>query len=294
LQNRKANDDFLMSRKNDYVFKRVFGDERNKDILISLLNAVLVETVVDVTLLNPEFRSDMLEEKLGILDVKVKTNYNAYIDVEIQLNPTIAFEKRILYYWSKLYSEVLKKGDSYDKLEKTISISILDYNRISDRQLHHRFMLFDRESQILLTDVMEIHYLELRKLKSISKDDFESGDLSHLEQWMYFIATDDREVLEMLSKKNKDIKHAYDIVDIMSKSEVDRRAYEAREASVHLEATIKEGYYSLGYGEGIEQGEEKTKFIIVKNALSKGLTVEDISDITGVPLDEVKRISTLK
>lgn len=53
---------FLMSRKNDYVFKRIFGDPRNKSILISFLNAILIETIVDVEILNPELKREHLED----------------------------------------------------------------------------------------------------------------------------------------------------------------------------------------------------------------------------------------
>jgi predicted transposase/invertase (TIGR01784 family) len=302
-------DDFLMSRKNDYVFKRLFGDENNKDILLALLNSILRENIVDVQILNPEFAIEFEEDKLGILDVKARTDSGTFIDIEIQLSRTIAFEKRILYYWSKLYSGVLKKGDPYDKLEKTVSICIVDYLRFSDNLLHHQFYIYDTEASIRLTDILEIHFLELKKLEKLNTLDFTEtksiDELTPMEQWLTFIATDDRRVLKMLSEKNKEIKKAFELVDVMSQSEVDRRAYEAREASLHYEATIKQGYYKLGREEGKaegkeegreegkEEGKEEIALKVVRNALSKGFTPEEVADITGISVDEQKRLMNL-
>ncbi len=66
-------DDFLMSPKNDFVFKMLFGDERNTDILISFLNSVLKDRIEDVILLNTELKKEYIEDKHGILDVRAIT-----------------------------------------------------------------------------------------------------------------------------------------------------------------------------------------------------------------------------
>jgi predicted transposase/invertase (TIGR01784 family) len=185
-------DSFLMSRKNDYVFKRIFGDERNKHLLVELLDAVLDETVEDVTILNPEFHKESVDERFGILDVKARTSMGTYIDIELQINPTEAYDKRILYYWAKLYSEQLKKGRGYHTLEKTIAISLVDYTVFKDQHLHHKFVLADVQKDVQYTDLIEFHFLELRKLDTFTKEALESGNMMALEEWLYFIATDDR------------------------------------------------------------------------------------------------------
>lgn len=304
LTNLQRRDGFLMSRKNDYVFKRVFGDERNAVILVDFINAVIDEDVVDVTILNPEFRRETTESHFGILDVKARTSEGTFIDVEIQLNQTLAYDRRILYYWSRLYSEQLKKNEEYDKLEKTIAISIVDYMAFSDGQLHHRFMLMDKQSGIQFTDVIEIHFLELKKLPIFSKRAIENGEMDILDQWLYFIGTESQEVIEMISKKNSTIKYAYEIVDHMSKDALERRAYEARETMLHEEATRVKGAYLKGVADGKEQGKIEGREVgreegykqamlgIAKSMKARGDSVASIMAITGLSEAEVEALTS--
>jgi len=110
MQNNIIEEEFIMSPQNDYVFKRIFGDERNKDLLISFLNAVLVENISDVELLNTELKKEHMQDKYGILDIKAKTDLGIFVDVEIQVINTSTMPKRTLYYWAKMYTEQMAPG----------------------------------------------------------------------------------------------------------------------------------------------------------------------------------------
>jgi hypothetical protein len=116
----------LMSPKNDFVFKSIFGDEKNKDILSAFLSAVMGIKKVeleDLQLVNLELQREFLEDKLGILDVRVKLKDGTDIDIEIQLSYTKYMAERSLYYWSKMYTSNIKKGDIYSKLGKVVTIN---------------------------------------------------------------------------------------------------------------------------------------------------------------------------
>ncbi len=76
MSNRIIDDGFIMSRKNDFVFKRIFGDTRNKSVLIDFLNAVLTEEIDDVEILNTELKREHLEDKQGIFKSFTKCFYN--------------------------------------------------------------------------------------------------------------------------------------------------------------------------------------------------------------------------
>ena len=96
-------------------------------------------------------------------------NMEKYIDIEIQILPTDYMAERSLFYWSKMYTSQIASGDTYDKLKKCIAINILDFIRIPIDKIHNTFHLYEDETEHKLTDVLEIHYLELPKLKEKSK-----------------------------------------------------------------------------------------------------------------------------
>jgi predicted transposase/invertase (TIGR01784 family) len=264
----------------------LFGDERNTDILISFLNSVLKDRIEDVILLNTELKKEYIEDKHGILDVRAITDRGINIDIEIQLLNTKYMPERTLYYWAKMYIEQLKSGDKFSKLKKTITINILDFESLPIEKFHSSFHIIEDETGIKLTDVMEVHFLEMPKL-------YENGKLDEndsLTQWMMFLESKSREVLEMLSEKNNEIKKAYSILQVMSKDKEARALYLAREMAIHDEATRIEEAEERGKIEGIKEGLKEGSISIAKNLISIGLSEEDIIKATGLSKDEIKRI----
>ena len=140
-----SSNNFILKPKNDYVFKKIFGDERNKDILIAFLKAVLKIDIEDVQILNSELPKDNLADKKSILDIRATIDNNVEIDVEIQVARTIYMPQRSLYYWSKIYCEQLESGEKYNKLKKTVCINILDLNTLDTKKYHSMFKLKENE-----------------------------------------------------------------------------------------------------------------------------------------------------
>ena len=126
------NDNFIMQPKVDYCFKALMKD---KDILKSFLSAVLnidISEIESVELLPTELHRLSKEDKLGILDVRVYMNSKEQIDMEIQIAYFEFWKERSLFYLSKMYTEQLKSGDDYNKLDKCIHIGILNFNLFDD------------------------------------------------------------------------------------------------------------------------------------------------------------------
>ncbi|MGL5152770.1 MAG: Rpn family recombination-promoting nuclease/putative transposase [Clostridium sp.] len=139
------NNSFSMKVKNDYVFKRIFGDENNKDILIDFLKAVLKVNINDIEILNSELSKENITDKKSILDIRATIDKNINIDIEIQVARTGYMPQRSLYYWAKLYSEQLKISERYGKLKKTICINILDFNTLDTKKYHSVFKIKEDE-----------------------------------------------------------------------------------------------------------------------------------------------------
>ena len=96
-----------ISPRIDIAFKKIFGVEENKDLLISLINSIVSndDQVADVTLLNPYNPKNFKQDKLSILDIKAKGADGKRFNIEIQISDEADYDKRALYYWAKLYTE---------------------------------------------------------------------------------------------------------------------------------------------------------------------------------------------
>lgn len=280
------NDGFIMSPKNDFVFKLLFGDEKNKDLLIELLNAILKmphDELEDVELINTELLREFVEDRKGILDVRAKTKNGEHIDIEIQVLYTEYMAERTLFYWSKMYNGQIKSGDTYDKLEKCITINIVDFKCIEINKLHTSFHITEDETNQKLTDVLEIHYLELPKLFD---DNIPKNENEPIIQWMMFLQARNKEVFEMLAEKNEKIRKAYNILESISKDDKARAAYESREAELHDQMTRLKSAKEEGIKEGIKEATIKN----AKNFLAMGLDVDMVAKGTGLSVEEVQSI----
>lgn len=112
--------------KVDYAFKRVFGHERNRDILISLVNAVLLRSlgrpIIEVAILNPFSNKDAEDDKSFVLDIKARDDSGRMFNVEMQVLTPAEIRERLLYYWAGIFIEQLTAGEKFKELKPTISI----------------------------------------------------------------------------------------------------------------------------------------------------------------------------
>jgi predicted transposase/invertase (TIGR01784 family) len=234
-----------MSPKIDFAFKLIFGDKKHTDITIAFLSAVLKvarEELAEIEIINSELLREFKEDKKGILDVRVKTRDHQQINIEIQILPTDFMPARSLFYWSKMFTSQIRAGDTYDQLKKCVAINIVDFKCTPLNQLHSCYHIMEDTSGHRLTELLEVHFMELPKL--VEKD-IERNEDDPVVQWMTFIDSQSQEVMEMLAQKNQDIGRAFDLLQIISQDQNKRMAYEARQAEIMdqrtriLEATRK-------------------------------------------------------
>ena len=122
MENKKE----LLKVTNDYVFKRIFGQKGNEDITRGFLKAVTKLEYNNIDLEDtPILESSLIENKMGILDVKVVASKENNIEMQVTKSEYIA--ERILWYWSKLYAWSIEKGEGYNSTKKAICILIADF-----------------------------------------------------------------------------------------------------------------------------------------------------------------------
>ncbi|MFR5115093.1 Rpn family recombination-promoting nuclease/putative transposase [Turicibacter sanguinis] len=275
----------LLPPKMDFVFKRIFGNENHPNVLISFLNAVLtpVDPIKSVIVKDTTIEKSHLEDKYSRLDVKAITNKGEHINIEIQLKDEYNMIKRSLYYWSKLYEGQLENGENYQKLSRTICINLLDFNLLNHDKFHSVYRLKDCETDEELTDVMELHFIELKKMKDVNRVEEVK---TKLEAWLYFINQPDSELVQELEKVEVEIKEAKAELVRLSGDRKERERYEKRRESRLNEVS------ALSYAEekGIQKGVKQEKIEIAKNLVQKGLDDDFILETTGLTLAEVKGI----
>lgn len=278
----------LLNPKIDFVFKKIFGSEEHPEILISFLNAVLkpIKPIVSVNIKNSDLEKDYIEDKFSRLDVKAVTSNNEIINIEIQLKNEYNMIQRSLYYWSKLYEEQLTEGDRYDKLCRTVCINILDFRYLKNDRFHNGYRLKEIETNEELTDLEEIHFIEIPKLKKFEKVE-EVVDL--LEGWVEFLRDPESEVIRKLEMSNKEIREAKDELYRLSRNSKERELYYMREKSLKDEISALANAEEKGMQKGLEQG-MKEKAIEIAKSLLDILDVETIALKTGLPIEEIENL----
>ena len=280
-----------LSPKNDLVFKLIFGNRENADILRGFLQNILdlPESEYDyIEFTNTHLQPDTPEEKLGILDVKLYTKNKNVIDIEIQVWPVPGLQKRILFYTSRMITEQVKRGDPYDKIQKAISIVITDYHMVKDSDnYYNKYTLYDKKNKSQFTDILEIVTLELQKHPT-------NSDQSGLWDWLQFIKGKTEEEWKMPAERNPQIKQAVAFVRKLSEDEIVKQQAEAREKAEwdhawRMESATKMGL-EKGMQQGLVQGLEQERNSIAKNALNMGFSIEDISKLTGLNRDEIEKL----
>ena len=281
---------YILSPKNDYVFRLLFGDDGNEDLLASLLSSILHEEIEHVVVKNPYILKLFSEDKEAILDIKAAINSKKLVDIEIQLWKSPTLMSRILFYWARLYASQIKQGNDYSVLQKTISILILDDLIHSSVDYHARTRLHDCKQHITLTDMIEVHVLELPKLHNLIEQDKSNTLL----QWMLFFNAQTREELIMVSEANPVIKKATDLLMTMSRDEETRLMYEAREEYLLGRQIEIQGAKGEGREEGREKGKiegrENERKDIAMKLIEEGMNDEFIGKITGLDIAVIRSL----
>ncbi|UTC66437.1 MULTISPECIES: Rpn family recombination-promoting nuclease/putative transposase [unclassified Treponema] len=292
---------FKITLRNDYAFKRVFGVEENKDVLQDFLECILdipPETIADLELLDKEFHKELLNEKLGILDIKLRLKDETFIDIEIQNRWHFDFPERTLYYWSKMYNEGVKQGQDYTKLPKCITINLIGKGFNKNKRLHNRYFILEQETKEPLVSKLEIHILNLEKARLLKESQCKDDKTKRLLNWLKFIETDDPEVRKMLAETSKVMAKANDKIIIMEMSPRDKWLYDARMKYEHDRASC----ISEGYREGILDGEIKgrqegfadgsyQKALETAAAFKKlGIDIDKIAQGTGLSIKEIQAL----
>ncbi len=283
----------LLDPKIDFIFKNIFGNKTSSNILISLLNAILGykkegKKITEITIDDSFIKKENIDDKFAILDIKATLNDGTRVNIEMQIVDQYDMKKRSLYYLSRLYSEQLKQGDEYRKLNGAIGINILNFNLLNNDRYHNHYLFKENETNEIYTDLMQIHIIELPKF---NKNLNEIKD--ELESWVEFLKEPSTEVVNMLSKQVPEIIEAFEVLKVVSSNEETRRDAEIRIKAMSDKASSLAGAKEEGLQQGIEQGVQQGLYFVAENMLKNKIDLNIIRIATGLSIEEIEEIKKI-
>ena len=328
-QNNEEQD--LLDIKNDYVFKRTFGYKGDEEVTKVLLRDILGMKVNEIDLdVNPITEKELMDDKLGIMDIASVVNDNVQVDIEMQVVNKNNIEKRIMYYWNAYYQKSISKGDDYEELKRTIIILIADFEIKGIEQAKKYFTEWEiREkdySELILTDVLKIRIIELPKYIKYKVNN------PNLNLWTEFLENPEvinmserdieNEKDESIKTTKKAIKQAKDTLEQISKDKHEQELARLRKKYIMDQNAIQEYEYcqgvedgkrdgveigkrggieigkrdgiEIGKRDGIEIGKNDgiqfEKIETAKKMLAKKMPIDVIIEITGLSKEEIEKV----
>jgi len=280
----------FINPKTDFAFKKIFGSEQSKDILISFLNAILYEgnsTITDLEIINPYLAPKIRGVKETYLYVKAKITGGETVIIEMQVLNLEGFEKRILYNAAKAYSIQLDKGEDYTLLNPVIALTITDFEMFPNLdKVISRFVLKEKEYLVdyLIYDI-ELVFVELPKFHK---------ELEQLEtltdKWIYFLksARSLSAVPETMGQV-PEIQKAFGIANQANLNREELDDLEKREFYIHDQRNAVKKAVKQAVTQAVNEAVNETKIEIAKQLLDV-LDEATISQKTGLSLEEIKKL----
>ncbi len=304
-------DNFIMLPTVDFCFKELMQNPKVRKGFISALLNLSPDEVEDTVLLPTLLSRDSTDDKLGIMDVRVLLKEGTQMNMEMQVKYFEYWDERALFYLSKMFDSQIRKGESYEKLQKCIHVSILDFIHFpNDKECYRRIHFRDDKTSHLYSDKMELQILELKKLPSDVKT---SQDVL---TWMKFFSGKSRKEFQNMAKTNEYLDEAYNTLLNLSADEKKRLEYEAREKALkdyntQISSAEKRGLKAgeeigrkAGEEIGRKAGEEIGRKAGEESGLRRGIqearqvfklymqgkSPEEIADLCDISIDKVKQI----
>ena len=244
-----------LNPQNDFAFKRLFGREKNKDILIKLLNSVLGsqlhKKVVEVTFLRSEQDPEVLSKKQSIVDVLCQDQDGCQYVIEMQVTCARGFEARAQYYAAKAFVSQMDRGQKYETLKEVIFLAFTNFSIFPEKAAYKsEHVILDKKTYERDLDKFSFTFVDLPKFDAERTKDL--GQLTLEEKFYYFLchaAEIESDDLKALVGRDKIIKKAF--------RELDRFHWTAKEMQTYEAVQKRERDYEAAIGAAMDKGKEE-------------------------------------
>jgi predicted transposase/invertase (TIGR01784 family) len=287
---------FTMTRifinpKTDFAFKKIFGSEQSKDILISFLNAIVyneADEIQDLTILDPYQAPRIKGIKDSYLDVKATLANGQTVIIEMQVLNILGFEKRVLYNAAKAFSIQLSVGEDYTLLNPVIALTITDFEMFPEApdRIISRYRLKEKDDLTDYSDDIELVFVELPKFQLVLEE-----VQSLVDKWLYFLnCASQLATVPSSLKAVPAIDHAFAVAEQSGLSPKELEVLEKREMALHDSRNAILKAQQDGVKQGLVEG-EKRKAIEIARSLLDVLDVTTIAGKTGLSLEDVRQLA---
>ena len=294
----------FLDMKTDYAFKKVFGSENSKDILLSFLNSTLElgKEIVDLTIEDPYNVPKLQGMKDTSVDVKATLDDKTKVIIEMQIVNHDGLESRILYNTAKNYSNQLDRNNKYTLLNPVIALTIVNFKMFDfredkqakeqDKKYKSSFKLFEKDTFTKYKDDIELIFIELPKFKK-SLEDCKTVE----DKWIFFIKNARR--LDVVpNNTNSTIKEAYTIANRANLSKEELELQDKREDFLFIQKSslekakreAREEGIEEGRAKGQEEGKKNREIETAKVSLKQNIDIKTIALITGLTIDEINNL----
>ena len=269
----------------DWSFKRVFGTEVNKDILIEFLKVIFPQfAITDITYIPTEQLGIMEGDRKAIFDVLCKTEDGKTFLVEMQRGAQEHFFERALYYTSfpimkqgkKAIAKEEEKGkDPWDfSLDGVFFLGVLDFKYEQDEMTEHRYQLLETKTLKRMTDKLEFVFVEVAKFNK-REDELETD----LDKWLYLLKNMSTLLERPAALRDRVFGRLFDVAEYARLDDEERKKY------VEAMNTTRDTFNMIAYAR------KQNSYEIARRMIDKGLDMDTILDVTGLTKEDIAKIT---
>ena len=269
----------------DWSFKRVFGTEVNKDILIEFLKVIFPQfAITDITYIPTEQLGIMEEDRKAIFDVLCKTEDGKTFLVEMQRGAQEHFYERALYYTSfaimKQGKKAIAKEDEKGKdpwdfsLDGVFFLGVLDFKYEQDEMTEHRYQLLETKTLKRMTDKLEFVFVEVAKFNK-REDELETD----LDKWLYLLKNMSTLLERPAALRDRVFGRLFDVAEYARLDDEERKKY------VEAMNTTRDTFNMIAYAR------KQNSYEIARRMIDKGLDMDTILDVTGLTKEDIAKIT---
>ncbi|MDR1342045.1 MAG: Rpn family recombination-promoting nuclease/putative transposase [Prevotellaceae bacterium] len=294
---------------NDYLFMKYMGEKGDEEQLIAFLNVVLQKTnrdgikSIDINE-DRDQSADIIGDKSSVLDVRATMDDGTKVNIEVQLRNVGDMDRRSLFYWSREYTKGLTSGQDYLELPNVIAINIINFQFINADAVHTTFHLWEDHHRCLLTDALEIHFIDMVKFRRLRKKNIVANGLH---RWLtFFDKNTNNQVVKEILDMDVAIQKAQDKIAFVSQNAESFHAYQMREMALSdfasgINYARRKGIaigerqgerrgIAIGEQRGIAIGKQQEQIIYALRLSQKGMSVAEVAELVALPVEDVERI----
>ncbi|MDO4163644.1 MAG: Rpn family recombination-promoting nuclease/putative transposase [Bacteroides sp.] len=274
----------------DFGFKKLFGTELNKELLISFLNAILQgeQTVKDVTYLNTEHLGTLEIDRRAVFDVYCESETGEKFLVEMQRGEQQFFKDRSLFYTTFPIREQSVKGKEWNyELKSVYTVGILNFvfDKGNDDYFHHEVKLVDMRTKEVFYDKLTLIYLEMPKF---NKPETELDTM--FDKWMFVLRNLGGLMERPAALQERVFTRLFEAAEIARFSRKEVREYEDSLKAFRDWYSVMETTLNKGRAEGRAEGMKAANEEIARQMLADGMSVDVICRYTHLTAEEVRRL----